>query len=345
MEPGRILRRERRYLAELLGVTLRTVQQWADARRGLATAPLGRPRTSRVVRGRALRRVRAQLELQGKGMGWRTVEDALYPEVKTALVQDCVRAWKQHWSRKRRRGRARRRVRTHVLARDVLWAEDATQVGRVDGAALQAEVVRDAASTRIAGLAVGAPACAQDVIELLAAIARERGGLPLVLALDNGGANKSRALQDFLERVHVVLLRNVPHVPQHNAFAERAHGELKQESGLASDSVLHDMGEAIERLAVARARLDGARRRTSRGGYTAKELDTLLPRGDDLVVREDFWAAVRANVSRALQDTKTPRARRLAEREAILATMEDFGLIQRIRGDAPLRAVKGECVL
>jgi len=143
----------------------------------------------------------------------------------------------------------------------------------------------------------------------------------------------------------VILLHNVPHVPQHNACVEHGHGELKGESGLESHLPLSDTREALERLEQARTRLDEWRRRTSRGGLTAAQLDASMPRGDDLVSREDFYATAQENASRAVQDATTPRARRLAGREAILATMEDFGLIHRTRGGGPLHAVKRESVL
>ena len=66
-------------------------------------------------------------------------------------------------------------------------------------------------------------------------------------------------------------------------------------------------------------------------GLTAEQLDTLLPRGDDLVSREIIGSTSRVNASRDVEETKTPRARFLAEREAILATMESLGLIRRTR--------------
>jgi hypothetical protein len=236
-------------------------------------------------------------------------------------------------------------VSVHVHARDVLWAQDATQVGRTPRGPVQAEVVRDAATTRIAALDVGAPACARAVIALLEQTARERGGLPLVHSADNGAPYRSAALVRFCEAQQVILLRNVPHVPQHNAVVERAHGELKAESGLASDRPLRDAEEARARLETARELLDHGCCRTSRGGHTAAQLDALLPRGDDLVRREVFYAAARANISRAVLSAANSRARRLAEREAIHATLEDFGLIHRTRGGRPLLVVRSESVL
>jgi len=68
------------------------------------------------------------------------------------------------------------------------------------------------------------------------------------------------------------------------------------------------------------------------GGRTAAELDKTLPRADDLVCRARFYAAACANIERAVLGAPNARARRLAERGAILDTMENFGLVRRTRG-------------
>jgi transposase InsO family protein len=345
MEPHRIRRRERRYLADLLGVSLRTLELWADARRGPSRRPPGRPARSTRERRRALRLVRGELLRQGKNCGWRPIERGLGGRVPTREVQHCVRAWKRRWRCRARRAREQRRVHVEVLARDVLWAQDATQVGRVDGRAVQAEVVRDAASDATEVPRIGAAAKGVDVRDVLAAVAQQRGTLPLVHALDNGSSYCEAETRRWLAERKVLVLRSLPHVPQHNAFAERANGELKAESGLRSDTVLASTQEASVALSAACTRLNGARCRTSRGGRTAHELDQVLPRAEDLVHRDTFHETACYNIARAVHRAETPRARRLAEREALYETMEQFGLIRRTRGRVPLRAVKCETVL
>ena len=69
MEPDRIRRRERRYLADLLGVSLRTLELWADARHGPSLRPPGRPAKSASERRCALRLVRGELDRQGRNSG------------------------------------------------------------------------------------------------------------------------------------------------------------------------------------------------------------------------------------------------------------------------------------
>jgi transposase InsO family protein len=345
MEPDRIRRRERRYLADLLGVSLRTLELWADARRGPSRRPPGRPARSARERRRALRLVRGELNRQGWSCGWRPVERGLGGRVSTREAQECVRAWKNRRRCRARRRREQRRVHVEVLARDALWAQDATQVGRVERRAVQAEVVRDAASDTTEVPRIGPTAKGADVRDVLAAVAQQRGTLPLVHALDNGSPYCEGETRRWLEERKVLVLRSLPHVPQHNAFAERANGEIKAESGLASDTVLASAEEASVALQAACMRLNGARCRTSRGGHTARELDQVLPRAEDLVRRDTFYETACYNIARAVQDAPSARARRLAEREATYETMEQFGLIRRTRGGVPLRAVKCETVL
>jgi len=68
----------------------------------------------------------------------------------------------------------------------------------------------------------------------------------------------------------------------------------------------------------------------------------VFPRAGDLVDRDTFHETACYKIARAVQSAGTPRARRLAEREAIYETMEQFGLIRRTRGGVPRRAVKCE---
>ena len=345
MEPGRILRRERRYLATLLDVSLRTIELWAERDRPEAQRAPGRPALSRRAKHLAIQCVHDEWLRQGRSVGWRTIEKALDYVVPTRLVQHGVSACKRCWRRDARVEAARRGVHTQVLARDAWWAQDATQVGRVDGRALMSEVVRDVATTKTSVPHVGKAASAEDVRRSLDRVRRERGVLPFVWSVDNGSGYRERRLERWLEEAQVMVLRSVPHVPQHNAFAERANGELKAEAELESDLPLRDPGDAKERIDAALRRLNELRRRSSRGDRTAAELDRELPRAEDLVDRATFWKTARYNIAQAVRGIDRPRARRLAERRATLETMEHFGLIRRTRGDGPLPAVKSESVL
>ena len=131
----------------------------------------------------------------------------------------------------------------HVLVtmRDALWSVDAAQAGRdLRGAEIRMQVGRDAASRKSVALAVAAPATGtgKGTVALLVEAKRVRGGLPLVFGSDNGSENVNRDVAEFLEREHVIHLKNLPRTPQHNARAERAIGELRAESGLRANEVV-----------------------------------------------------------------------------------------------------------
>jgi len=339
-------------LATALGVTPRTLRNWKlhpPSERGPGRTPHA-PR----LRRKARRLVGRAWKAQGKRAGWRTIQAVLGQALPTALVQESLKAWKAHARRKEERRRQARRVHVKVHATDALWSTDATHLGRLDGQLLEGRVVKEVATTKTVALAVGPPTTAADQIALLKEAARQRGTWPLVLALDNGSANRAHATQRLLAEQRVVPLYNVPRTPQHNAWAERGIRELKEESGLdeglgvlaagprcgPARSFEEAASECAARLQHARAHLDHVRVRTSRGGRTADAVDAQMPAWYRGVDREVFHAAACRAIHKAVEGCNNPRARRRAEREAILQTLETFGLITRTRGGLPLPGSK-----
>jgi transposase InsO family protein len=256
----------------------------------------------------------------------------------------------------RRRAADRRSVQP--LAKDALWAEDATKVGdaaapaveapavpapavevpavaapaederaaaAVPTVALLAEVVRDVATTRTVGLSIGPAADAEDVVSLLDRIIAERGVAPLVWSTDNGSPYVSQRLIDYLRARQIVHLRNLPRTPQHNAAAERGEGELKAGARfLPAD----DPETRARKLLRTADRLNRYRRRATRKGLTAHEADLILPPATSIVSREEFYEACRIAVEEAMKAKTSRRAQRLAERGAIYAVMERYGLVK-----------------
>jgi len=98
---------------------------------------------------------------------------------------------------------------------------------------------------------------------------------------------------------------------------------------------------AENELLAALQRID-SRPRATRGWKTAREAYAALPSAEALLTRTRFLNAVDCAVNEAVQDCRSARQRRMAERRAILATMECFGLITRTRGRAPKGARKPE---
>jgi hypothetical protein len=280
--------------------------------------------------------------------------------VSITVVRELLRRLKRRWSRVLARARAARRVRVAVHARDVLWSQDATHLGRDQrGKKVEALAVKDVATTTAIEHSIGGAARAEDVLALLVRAKLVRGTLPLVLAMDNGPANRNELVCSYLHAERVIVLWNVPHTPEHNAWVESLHGELKLElevsgalwMGVADPTQgprsLTEAGAERETghldACVSRTlRVMNGRARPSRGGRSATQLDTLLDRAEDLVDRERFYAAACAARERAVLGIENTRARRRAEREAIWCTLEELGLVTRTRGRGPATCSKAE---
>ena len=110
---------------------------------------------------------------------------------------------------------------------------------------------------------------------------------------------------------------------------------MKEETGLGKGVVLPCHAAAVARLEPALERLNCARRRPSRGWHTAAELDRILPRADACVDREQFYERARAAIQAAVLGIQDPSAARLAEREAVITTLCEFGLARRRFGRRP----------
>lgn len=155
----------------------------------------------------------------------------------------------------------------------------------------------------------------------------------------------------WLAARQVTVLWNVPRTPEHNPWAECFNGELKEELRARGELVkrgadplqgpgsLTEAGGSSTRAHFGRcvpralAALQ-ARPRPSRGGLTAAQLDRIRPRAEDLVQRARFYETACAAIEAAVQDIHDARARQRAEREAILCTLERFGLVRGPRGSA-----------
>ncbi len=194
--------------------------------------------------------------------------------------------------------------------------------------AIQAEVVRDAATTKLITVVVGLAAGGQDIIAIMERL-RSEGALPLVFLSDNGPAYQCAALAAWFQAHQVIHLFSLPHTPQHNAGLERANRELKEDADLAGDLTIEEVRTAIWQ---SRLRLN-RRPRPSRGGLTADELDSILPDATTVVSREAFYNATLKATAEAVAGLTSDRARRIATRQAALKTLELFNLITVTRGD------------
>jgi transposase InsO family protein len=329
------LRRDRHApaaFARAFGTSVRHMRALrAEGVRAYVPGPVGRPRTPDAERARVRELVHGQRTLQGKEAGWRPIHEALAhlePPVSRTLVQAELSALKCAARGRQRRVLEAQRQSHEILARDAVWGEDTTHLGRQeeDGAKVEAEVIKDLGTLETVGLSVGAVPTAQDVRALLAQTAAERGGFPLVWMGDQGSINRDATLQEKLEEEQVVHLLSRVHTPTDNAATEHQHRELKGESSLGKGVRLADTADARDRLEEARRTLDGGRLRATKGWRTARELAAHLPRADGLVDRARFYAAACAAMEDATRGLDKKRDVLKARRDAVFASLVAFGL-------------------
>jgi transposase InsO family protein len=222
-----------------------------------------------------------------------------------------------------------------VLKRDVIWGQDGTHVGRgVDeDQAIESQVVRDRGSLTIIGLHTDEAANHEDVIKLLESTASERSGYPLVFSRDNGSIYQHEAVLTHLEKQQVIVLRSLPRTPEHNGATELSIRELKAVAGVGK-GCRFEIQHAKNKMAAAAEVLNTNRIRFSKGLKTAVELDEKLPR-PEIGQRAQFYKLCRDRMKAALVGQKNVRAGRLAEREEVFRTLEEFGFIKRTRGGNP----------
>lgn len=322
----------------MMTVSVRTLHDWEHKDPGR----LGRPPTPARACRAAYRAVLRDWKRQGRGAGWRPVAAALGGRVSTYRVQSSLREGKKRWRRRKEGHAQRQRTSVAVHARDAIWSIDAAQLGYGPDGPVQGQAVRDPASRATPAVWAGASPTADDVIAVLDEARAVRGTLPLVATMDNGPPYRSRKVRDYLAQHRVVPLYNLPRTPQHNAFVERAIGELRQDSGLCAQSLLPDAKTAAGWWRESATRLDEERLRATLGYRTAAQADSMLPRAPDRVDRDRFYEEACCARRHAVLGCKSVRARRRAERNSICATLENFDLITRTRGGAPLASIKPE---
>jgi transposase InsO family protein len=330
-------------VAEAEGVTQRTLRNWKSLDPADDVRPPGRPRLTDAQLSEARSAVESELESQGWQTGEEPVFRALGERFARARVRRVLGELKAARRRRKREHERSARVSVKVHARDVLWSMDATHLGRDPGGrAVQAEVVREVASTRTIGISVGHAATGEEVVLLLELTVEQRGGPPLVLLTDNGGAYRSHIVDAWCKLHRVLHLLSLPRTPQHNAASEHGMLELKLDAALGKGTHVHDIGHVCAALARSRDRIDGHRLRQTRSWQTAVEADRCAPHWSSFVTRQHLWMKATCAIAEALLHSTGERARRRAVREAILATLHHFSVITRTRGGRPWTAQYAE---
>ena len=336
------------YLAALLLVTLRTLADWRRAALDPPKPP-GRPPIPRRERWRILKLVARERRRQGPRATKRSVWRALAEELgghRDLVHHYACALWRRTCGRQRQHIEDQR-VHVEVHLRGAIFAGDGTELGRDhDGQPIMAEHIRDVATSEAVEASVGPPLTGTDVVRALERASAAAGAPPLVFMSDNGPENKNAEVQAWLERNQVIHLKNRPHTPEHNASCERGHRDLK--AALATGPEAGDPVLPLEawtaRVDAAKTYLNAALPRERLGGLTPRDYAASIEPWYARVDRARFYAAACQAILDAQLATAEQRARARLEREAILATLELFGVISRTRGDARRRARKWETV-
>jgi len=330
-------------LARSLDVDVRTIWNWRKSvKDGMPEKKIGRPRYTPAQHRHAIWLVGRELRRQGYP-GWLAVSIQLCGAVPTRLIQFYVRGFKKKKYDRKKARILRHRVKVEVVARDAIWAQDGTHVGRCNGENVESQVMRDRGSLAIIGVQTGAVADHDEVIQSFESVAEIRTRHPLVWSRDNGSMYAHAAVQAYMEAHQVIELRSLPRTPEHNGAAENTNREIKDVAELGVGCRLATAEFAHAKMARAQVLLNNNRVRRTKELKTAAEMDERLP-STAAVDRNSFYQQCRYRMKRAVDTAKSVRAGRLAEREAIFQTLEEYGLIKRTRGGKPY-APKSEIFL
>lgn len=99
-----------------------------------------------------------------------------------------------------------------------------------------------------------------------------------------------------------------------------------------------DDQESSEQTLETTCNQESEKPRRTRGWLTAVEADSAAPHWSQLTSREDVLEKAACALAEALLNCSGKRARRRAEREAILGTLQSLCVLQRTRGGRPWTA-------
>jgi len=328
----------KRQITRAVGVSPRSARRWQRLDQDARTPKRrpGRPGHSAEVWAAVKEAVLGVLRRLGFGTGERKVHYELDRKYTLYQVREVLRQLKAQW--RSRRGRQRRAARKHVrvLVRGAIWSVDGTHLGRdAWGTAAVGEIVRDVASTKTLGVSVGPPPDSHEVVVLLQRVVEATGERPLVVSMDNGPENLD-AVVEWCQEQGVVLLRSLPHTPQHNPWVEHGNAEIKQHSGLGKAVLIPHVRDLPDLLRRALDTIDGRVPRTTRGWQTARDAYRTLPSAEALVDRAAFVREAHCAITEAVRDCQSWREERLATRAAILQVLERHAMVITTRGRPPL---------
>lgn len=318
-----------KFLAERLEVTPQTIQNWKRQAKLAELPRIGRPRASEERRKEVEALVRAEMAKQ-RNPGWRPIAAAL-PWLPVRLVQASVAEVKRERRKELRDSLARNRSSVEVLAREALWTIDGTQTNSAEKRFNQ--IVKDRGSLAYRAILSGEPATAQDIKSML----EDMPALPLVIASDNDKIYCGKQTSEWLKKNQVVHLKSLPRTPQHNGAIEVAVRELKE--------AVSGREITAEALTETAKQINEFRLRASKEYKTSTVLDSELPVAYSKVERAVFYEKCTERLRRVHSSPMEWREKRMAEREVIYATLEEYGLVKRRGGECSVLREKTKIFL
>lgn len=231
-----------------------------------------------------------------------------------------------------------------VNARDAIWSQDGTHLGRIHRSEVDGQVLQDRATTqKISTMVVHAPTT-EDVIEQFETTKKVTGRAPLVWQTDNDPIYCAEEMQEYLRRERIIPLLSRVYTPTDNGAAECGMSDLKGLSGLGKGVKLSSIAETAELHGKSAVQLNVNLLRASRGYLTANTLCETMPPWYHFVDRDRFYQEARREQQLAVLG-KEGNAARLAERQAVFMVMEKYGLVTITRGGKPCTLQKVEIFL
>lgn len=209
-------------VASRMGLSQRTLSQWAAAWRAERLAALPRGRRMKRATLEARQRILGVLAYAGPGTSIPLLQE-LFPEVARRELEDFRARYRRAW-------RKRRTLLAHVLTwtrAGAVWAMDFAEPPLpVEGAYPRLLAVRDLGSGQALAALPVPQETGQIVRNALEGLFKEHGP-PLVVKSDNGPDFVAQETREFLAWQGVHHLRSPIRMPSYNGACEAGIGSLK----------------------------------------------------------------------------------------------------------------------
>lgn len=325
-------------LALRLGLSARTLSQWATDWRAGKLRPVERGRPAEALDRATREEALGLLEVLGPEVGLAVLR-GFFPEAAREALADILRRYRRVCLR-------RGEVATSTLRwkrPGTVWAMDYTEPegGPVDGVYRWVLVARDLASGQmLAARPVEAPT-ARTTADVLRALFAGHGA-PAVLKSDNGSHFTAEDVRSLLRQHDVLLLLSPPRTPRYNgaveagigSLATRAH-HIAARNGRPEEWTCDDV-EGARRMANETARPHGHAGPTPEELWRARAPLAMLERERFRETYEHRVTEARTELGLPDEGPLGPRDRDRVDRLAIGRALVEHGLVEyRRRRIAP----------